>query len=93
MRCQSCGQPLGEFQDPTGKTAANFGTNPDGTPNEQYCVMCFQIGKFTQPDMTVEKMTELSIKFMVENLGFEQSKAELMAGQVLPTLNRWKKVS
>jgi hypothetical protein len=42
--CQNCGMPM--------KTAEEFGTNGDDTPNSDYCCFCFQKGNFTQ-DMTM----------------------------------------
>ena len=46
--CQSCGMPM--------DTPELFGTNADGSKNEDYCTYCFKDGKFTQ-DVTMEKIT------------------------------------
>ncbi|MBO6082186.1 MAG: zinc ribbon domain-containing protein, partial [Bacteroidales bacterium] len=35
--CQSCGMPL---------TKDVFGTNADGSKNEDYCMYCYKDGKF-----------------------------------------------
>jgi hypothetical protein len=37
--CQNCGMPM--------KTAEEFGTNKDGSRNEDYCVYCHKDGVFT----------------------------------------------
>lgn len=46
--CQSCGMPL---------TDNIFGTEADGTANEDYCIYCYKEGMFTQ-DMTMEQMID-----------------------------------
>ncbi|MDR1096440.1 MAG: zinc ribbon domain-containing protein, partial [Spirochaetaceae bacterium] len=38
--CQSCGMPLSKDED--------FGTNTDGSKNNDYCAYCYKDGKFTQ---------------------------------------------
>jgi radical SAM superfamily enzyme len=57
-----------------------FGTNADGTSNEDYCIYCYKDGKFTQ-DMTMEQMIDLCAQFTDEinrtsgqNLTVEQMK-------------------
>ncbi|MDE6146321.1 MAG: zinc ribbon domain-containing protein, partial [Muribaculaceae bacterium] len=51
--CQSCGMPL---------TNDVFGTNADGTQNEDYCIYCYKDGKFAQ-DMTMEQMIDHCAQF------------------------------
>ncbi len=50
--CQSCGMPLD-------KDEKGGGTEADGSISKDYCSKCYQAGKFTTPDMTLEEMTEL----------------------------------
>jgi hypothetical protein len=38
--CQSCGMPM--------KTAEEFGTNKDGSKNQDYCVYYFKNGYFNK---------------------------------------------
>ena len=38
--CQSCGMPL--------QAEDQWGTNADGSLNEEYCCYCYQKGAFTQ---------------------------------------------
>ncbi|WP_305065382.1 zinc ribbon domain-containing protein [Methanococcoides sp.] len=52
--CQSCGMPLEKDED--------FGANADGTKSDEYCLYCYQNGKFTQPDITLEEMIEQTSK-------------------------------
>jgi len=47
-QCQSCGMPMARPE--------NFGTNADGSRNEDYCAYCFQAGELTAPNMTLEQM-------------------------------------
>lgn len=67
-----------------------FGTQTDGTLSREYCTFCFQNGSFTQPDMTVEEMIQLSIDNMTDELGFDTDKAKSLAESFIPQLKRWK---
>jgi hypothetical protein len=48
--CQSCAMPMEKPED--------FGTNVDGSKNNEYCHFCFEKGKFTDPNITKEQMIE-----------------------------------
>ena len=83
--CQSCGMPL---------TDTNKGTNSDGSLNDDYCMYCYQKGKFTQ-DFTMNQMIEFCAQFTEQinketgwNLTLEQAKENMR--QFFPTLKRWK---
>lgn len=83
--CQSCGMPL---------TDTNKGTNSDGSLNDDYCMYCYQKGKFTQ-DFTMNQMIEFCAQFTEQinketgwNLTPEQAKENMR--QFFPTLKRWK---
>lgn len=81
--CQSCGVPM--------EADSDFGTNQDGMKNEDYCCYCYQKGAFTAPDMTMEDVIGLNLKFNEEN-GYPfgtQEKAREMMEQWLPSLKRW----
>ena len=54
--CQSCGMPL---------TDGLFGTNADGSKNEDYCIYCYKDGKFLQ-ECTMEQMIEHCAQFVDE---------------------------
>lgn len=85
--CQSCGMPLREEKE--------FGTNADGGKNEEYCVYCYQGGRFAQ-DCTMEEMiahcAELTDEFN-KGAGTNFTKEEAIAGmrEYFPQLKRWKK--
>jgi hypothetical protein len=50
--CQSCGMPLK-------KDEKGGGSNADGSLNTLYCSHCYQDGRFTRPDITVDEMKSL----------------------------------
>ncbi|MBQ2187123.1 MAG: zinc ribbon domain-containing protein [Bacteroidales bacterium] len=84
--CQSCGMPL---------NAENLGTNTDGSRNEDYCMYCYQNGKFTN-DCTMDEMIEFCAQFVDEvnkNMPKPMTKEEYkdMMRQYFPMLKRWKK--
>lgn len=79
--CQSCAMPMVKPED--------FGTNADGSPNQEYCHYCFQNGAFTAPDITVEQMiakcAEIMRQMNIPEAQIEQAKA------FIPMLKRWRK--
>ena len=84
-RCQSCGMPISA-------AFANLGSNADGSSSETYCSFCYQKGTFTQPELTVDQMIQMSIGNMTgDDLRMPLDKATELANRVIPTLGRWKK--
>ena len=80
--CQSCAMPLEE---------KIYGTNEDGTKNEEYCIYCYKNGKFTS-DMSMEEMKNFCIQKMVEFVpNMTKEKATEMMNETFPKLKRWKK--
>ena len=84
--CQSCGMPLND---------ENRGTNADGSKNDDYCMYCYQNGKFTN-DFTMDEMIEFCAQFVDEvnkNMPKPMTKEEYkdMMRQYFPMLKRWKK--
>lgn len=81
--CQSCGMPM--------QSAEQFGTNQDGSRNEDYCCYCYRDGVFAQ-QCSMEEMAEFCAPFEVEG-GRAKTKEEAKAGlmQYFATLKRWKK--
>lgn len=80
--CQSCAMPM--------ESAEQFGTNADGSRNEDYCVYCMQDGNFTH-EQTLEQMVESSIPFVLEDKVFpdaETARAALL--ELYPKLKRWQ---
>ncbi|MGB8593130.1 MAG: zinc ribbon domain-containing protein [Candidatus Acidiferrales bacterium] len=89
IRCQSCGMPLGEFNDAAGNVTNNFATNADGGRNSEYCVFCFKNGAFTTPDLTVDAMIATSIANMTGEQRIPEARARELATAVIPKLRRW----
>lgn len=85
--CQSCGMPM--------ITAEHFGTEADGTPNDDYCAYCYKEGAFAQ-DCTMEEMIQTCAQFHAEmkhedGSSFTRDEAVAMMGEFFPHLKRWKK--
>ncbi len=78
--CQSCSMPMMEPED--------FGTNADGSQNDQYCHHCFENGRFTDPHITMEGMIEKCTALMKQ---MHVPEAEIEQTRVfIPMLKRWK---
>lgn len=81
--CQSCGMPLG---------IDTFGTNASGTYNEEYCKFCFQKGGFTDPDITLSQMIQISVSYIKKDSSvLEEAVQQLI--DLIPTLKRWRNVA
>ncbi len=78
--CQSCGMPLKRDE-------RGGGTNADGTKNVVFCSHCYQGGRFTAPDMTVQQMQDL-VRGKVKEFGFPGFLAGLFTRRI-PRLERW----
>jgi len=81
--CQSCSMPMDRPD--------CFGTNTDGTQNDDYCCHCFYDGKFTVPDITKEEMIDLVVSIMVDKVKMSEEQARQISQSFIPTLKRWKK--
>ena len=64
------------------------GTNADETKSTMYCSHCFQNGKFTLPDITVDQMKE-RVKEKMKEFGFPGFMAGMFTRNI-PKLERWK---
>lgn len=80
--CQSCMMPL--KKDPKGG-----GTNADGSKSLTYCSYCYEMGQFTQPNITASEMREFVVNKMVE-MKYPRFVAKFMTAGI-PNLLRWKK--
>lgn len=84
--CQSCGMPL--------RTPELFGTNQDGSPNQEYCCYCYKDGAFTS-DCTMDEMIAHCIQYLGEfnkdsHTQFSKEEAIAQMQKYFPTLKRWK---
>lgn len=83
--CQSCGMPLQKQED--------YGTNPDGSRNEDYCCYCFENGAFTM-DCTMEEMINHCAQFVDEwnkdsDVAYTKEEAIAQMKLYFPSLKRW----
>ena len=71
--------------------AEDFGTNADGSRNEDYCAYCYKEGKFLA-DCSMEEMIEFCLD-ATKDTGLytdrEEARSQMMAW--FPTLKRWQK--
>ncbi len=86
MICQSCGMPM--------NAAEQFGSNADGSQNQDYCVYCMKDGKFTV-EATMDEMIEHNLQYLGEfnkdsekQFSAEEARAEMKA--FFPQLKRWQ---
>ena len=80
--CQSCAMPLTKDED--------YGTNKDGSKNEDYCVYCFKDGAFTA-ECTMDEMIEFCVPHMASgNPGMSKDEARKQMQGFFPSLKRWK---
>jgi hypothetical protein len=77
--CQSCGMPMIKLEE--------FGSNTDGSKNEEYCTYCFQKGDFTMKG-TLKDMIDMLVS-MADKMGMTAEAARKMADENLPKLKRW----
>lgn len=83
--CQSCGVPFENNSPP-------YGTNADGSKNEEFCLFCFSGGTFTEPDIEVKQMIERQVPYLLEvNLGMGPKQAHDTLASFIPSLKRWSK--
>jgi len=77
--CQSCGSPVLKDTD--------LGKERNGGVSPNYCRRCYQMGSFTDPQMTAENMSE-SVRIKMLEMKFPRFLAVLLANKVY-TLKRW----
>jgi hypothetical protein len=79
--CQSCGMPMKRDEH-------GGGTNADGSKNTMYCSHCFQDGKFTVRNITVDDMKE-RVRGKLKQVGFPGFVASLFTRNI-HKLERWR---
>ena len=82
--CQSCGMPL-KRDDHGG------GTNADGSKSAMYCSHCYQEGKFTMPEITVEQM-QTKVREKLVEFGFPRFLTGIFTRRI-PKLERWRQTN
>ena len=78
---QSCGMPM---------KPEDFGTNVNGRMSKEYCKFCFQKGKFSDPNITMQQMIEKVAGFMMTLEKMPEAEAKGMAKSSVPKLKRWQ---
>ena len=79
--CQSCGMPM-ESEDV-------FGTDADGSINEDYCKYCYTNGEFIDK-VSMEEYIEMCSQFGAQ-AGMTNEEMKAYCEKLFPTLKRWKK--
>lgn len=79
--CQSCGMPLEKEED--------YGTESGGGRSKLYCRYCYLEGKFTEPDITLDEMSEKGAGIMAAMYEMPHEKALEFAKGQLTVLKRW----
>lgn len=79
--CQSCGMPLS--RDPMGG-----GSNADGSRSTEYCSHCFQDGKFTEPNISVDEMMA-KVEGKLRGMHLPSLLARRFVREI-PKLRRWQ---
>lgn len=78
--CQSCAMPM--------KERADFGTEADGRTSGDYCRYCYQGGKFTDRNATMQGMIEKCAS-MMKQMNMPDEDIE-KTKKFIPTLKRWR---
>ena len=79
--CQSCGMPM--------KSDEDFGTNSDGSKNEEYCQFCYREGNYTDEGITMEQKIEKNIE-IAKKRGMAEERAKEIVNSIIPKLKRWQ---
>lgn len=78
--CQSCGRPL--------NSGAIRGHATKDSISNTYCLLCYNNGAFTHPDITLGEMKTV-VKTRLREKGVPENLIHLEL-EVLPLLKRWK---
>jgi Putative zinc ribbon domain len=78
--CQSCGMPLS-------KDEKGGGTEADGRVSSEYCSHCYVAGRFTDPDVTADRMVE-KVQAKMKAMHIPGFLAKRFSKDI-PTLKRW----
>ena len=80
--CQSCGMPFS-------RDAKGGGTEADGAKSAEFCSHCYERGRFTMPDVTVQEM-QSRVKSKLTEAGVPRLMAALLVRRI-PKLTRWRR--
>jgi len=74
------------------RNRSQFGTTETGVIKVDYCINCYEGGKFTEPDITMEEMIEKVARTLVEQRRLPKEQALERARARVTGLKRWTKV-
>lgn len=80
--CQSCGMPMKRDE-------KGGGTEADGAKSGKFCSHCYQDGKFTYPDLTMEQM-QARVQGKLKDFGMPGFVAKMLSSNI-PKLERWRR--
>ena len=68
---------------------ADYGTNGDGSASGEFCVHCYQGGRYAAPDMTFDEMAGFLRDFMIREHEMNRALADSAARMSITGLKRW----
>ena len=80
--CQSCGMPMKRDE-------KGGGTEADGSKSARFCSHCYEAGRFTYPDLTMEQM-QTRVQGKLKEVGMPGFLAKLLSSNI-PKLERWRR--
>lgn len=81
LQCQCCGMPLQE--------ADMLSSEPDGTPNRDYCKWCYHDGRFVYDSMDT-LIDFCAPRMAAESEGWSEEAVRAMMREQLPRLKHWR---
>jgi hypothetical protein len=79
--CQSCGMPMARDE-------RGGGTEADGSKSAKFCSHCYELGRFTLPDLTVDEM-KARVRAKIVEFGFPKWISGFFT-RGIPKLERWR---
>jgi hypothetical protein len=67
----------------------DFGTAADGFRVNDYCHHCFDDGRFTQPQLTMQAMIDNCVGIMAREGVMPEAQARSLMTEMIPKLKRW----
>lgn len=80
--CQSCGMPMKRDE-------KGGGSEADGAKSTRYCSHCYENGRFTYPDLTMEQM-QARVQGKLKEVGMPGFVAKMLSRNI-PKLERWRR--
>lgn len=72
------------------KDEAGGGTEKDGSQTQEYCSKCYQDGVFTEPNITVDQMSE-KVRGKMRAMHFPNFLSNYFVKD-MPKLRRWQRI-